>query len=297
MTSRDLAAEVRGIVVANARNYQVKSIILLGEGVNHIAYEVNGELIVRFAKEPALALRAARVHQEARLLAAVREISPLPVPILKFIAADQGCLAYAKLPGIPLLDVPHSQRMAHSVSIAATLGGLLARLHATPVDRLASGAVEDDQPLILWRDEAAQTYATIVEHIPAVRHEPIEAFLEAVPPEDKYTLAFSHNDLGIEHVLVQPKGLTVTGIIDWSDAAVVDPARDFGLLYRDLGPIALDCAIGRYGGDAVSLTSLRARAEFYARCSVLEDWAFGIESGKANYVEKCVAAMEWLFGA
>jgi len=30
----------------------------------------------------------------------------------------------------------------------------------------------------------------------------------------------------------------VTGIIDWSDAAIVDPAHDFGLLHRDLGPAA-----------------------------------------------------------
>jgi aminoglycoside phosphotransferase (APT) family kinase protein len=42
---------------------------------------------------------------------------------------------------------------------------------------------------------------------------------------------FSHNDLGIEHVLIDPGTWTVTGIIDWSDAAIVDPAIDFGLLY------------------------------------------------------------------
>jgi aminoglycoside phosphotransferase (APT) family kinase protein len=34
-----------------------------------------------------------------------------------------------------------------------------------------------------------------------------------------------------------------TGIIDWSDAALADPAYDFGLLCRDLGAAALDLAL------------------------------------------------------
>ncbi len=56
-------------------------------------------------------------------------------------------------------------------------------------------------------------------------------------------------------MLVDPDTWEVTGIIDWSDAAIVDPAYDFGLLYRDLGPRA------------------RRRA----------------------YVDKSLAALEWLF--
>jgi hypothetical protein len=37
------------------------------------------------------------------------------------------------------------------------------------------------------------------------------------------------------------------------------------------------------------------RAEFYARCSVFENLAYGIEHERAHYVESSLASMEWLF--
>jgi aminoglycoside phosphotransferase (APT) family kinase protein len=89
----------------------------------------------------------------------------------------------------------------------------------------------------------------------------------------------------------------VTGIIDWSDAAIVDPAVDFGLLYRDLGPAAADAAMGSYRTGTDDLVTLAERAVFYARCRVFEDLAYGLETGRVAYVDKSLAAMAWLFPA
>ena len=41
-------------------------------------------------------------------------------------------------------------------------------------------------------------------------------------------------------MLADPRTWAVTGVLDWGDAAITDPAYDIGLLYRDLGPAALD---------------------------------------------------------
>jgi len=49
--------EVKGVVAAQMPEYQVDSIVRLGEGQHNIAYLVNDELIVRFGKA---AERAAR---------------------------------------------------------------------------------------------------------------------------------------------------------------------------------------------------------------------------------------------
>ena len=144
---------------------------------------------------------------------------------------------------------------------------------------------------------AAEIYLTVAGHVPAMHRRAVEAFLAAPPPHDGYTPVFSHNDLGIEHVLVDPVAWTVTGIIDWSDAAIVDPAHDFGLVYRDLGPAAFRVAIGRCRADADDVAALSERAVFHARCSVFEDLAYGIATGQDRYVDKCLAAMEWLFPA
>jgi len=291
-------ADVHNVVVAGMPGYRVDSVVRLREGLDNVAYEVNGELIVRFSKEPDPTRRAALLDREARLLALLAGISPLPVPEPTVIAAEHGWLAYFKLPGIPLLDLPRQRRSDHDTSIAATLGGLLTALHAVPVDRMTDLVDIDDHPLAEWRREAAETYRAVAAHVPPVHRRPVEAFLNAAPPpHGGHKPVFSHNDLGIEHVLVDPVAWTVTGVIDWSDAAIVDPARDFGLLFRDLGPKALRIAVSGYRTDTDDVAALRERAVFYARCGVFEDLAYGLEKGRERYVDKSVAALEWLFPA
>jgi aminoglycoside phosphotransferase (APT) family kinase protein len=295
--SRDCVAAVRRLVAAYLSGYRVDLVVPAGEGTDNLAYEVNGELILRWSKEPDPATWVAGVDREARLLAAVAAISPLPVPEPVFTVPEQGVLAYRKLPGRPLLDLPQPQRSAHGGSIAATLGELLTALHAAPVEQLAALVGVDDQPLAQWRDEAAETYASVAGEVTVAHRRPVEAFLEAPPPAGGWTPVFSHNDLGIEHVLVDPDTGMVTGVIDWSDAAIVDPATDVGLLYRDLGPAAARAALGSYRTEVNDLATLEERAVFYARCRVFEDLAYGLQTGRGSYVDKSLAAMAWLFRA
>ncbi|MFC4536655.1 phosphotransferase family protein [Sphaerisporangium dianthi] len=292
----DRAGDVHDVVAMRMPDYRIDSVMLLGEGQDNIAYEVNGELIVRFSKELDPADRAAQVRDEARLLAAVADISPLPIPEPSFTVAEEGCLAYFKLPGTPLIDLPASRRSA-GAAIAATLGELLNVLHGVPVGRMAELVDTDDQPKELWLREAAETYAMVAEKVPPVYRHAVEAFLDAPPPADGHALVFSHNDLGIEHVLAAPGGRAVTGIIDWSDAAIVDPAYDFGLLYRDLGPLALRAALSKYRTGTDEVEAISARAAFYARCSVFEDMAYGIDTGRNNYLKKSLTALKWLYPA
>ena len=293
----DGVAAIRHLVATRLPDHQVHSVVQVGEGSNNLAYEVDGKLIVRCSKEPDPAARAALVGREARLLAAVAGIAPLPVPTPSFTLPEQGCLAYGKLPGVPLLDLPRQQRSAHASSIAATLGGLLSALHAAPVEHMAALVDVNDRPLAQWRREAAQTYATVAGAVPVAHRRPVAAFLDAPPPAGGWAPVFSHNDLGIEHVLIDPATGTVTGVIDWSDAAIVDPAVDFGLLYRDLGPAAAHAAMGSYRSGAGDLVTLEERARFYARCRLFEDLAYGLQTGRDSYVDKSLAALAWLFPA
>lgn len=287
------------MISAQLPGYRIDSVRRLGEGMENLAYDVNGELVVRFSKEPDPARRAAGVQREARLLAVVAGFAPLPVPEPRFTVPERGCLVYPTLPGVPLLKLPRPQWSAHGPSIAATLGEFLTALHTAArgqLDRLAELVAVDDQPLAGWRQDAAQCYAGAAARVPPAHRRAVEAFLAREPPVGRYERVFSHNDLGIEHVLVDPVRLVVTGIIDWGDAAIVDPAYDFGLLYRDLGPQAARIALSGYrpGHDVAAIA---ARAGFYARCGVLEDLAYGIATGRQAYVQKSLPTLEWLFPA
>ena len=100
----------------------------------------------------------------------------------------------------------------------------------------------------------------------------VEDFLGHTPPAVAPAEAFCHNDLGAEHVLVDAETGSITGVVDWTDAAIADPARDFALIYRDLGPEAFDLALAHYGQRLDS--AARQRAVFYARCKLIEDVAY-----------------------
>lgn len=283
---------VRDTVRAAVPGHPVRTVTQLGAGLDHVCFDVDGDLIVRVPKRPDLAA----VDRELRLLDTVAGLLPVPVPRPVFSTYD-GWLGYRRLPGTALLDLPAGVRRMHATTVAATLGELLDRLHTAPASRWSGLAGIDDQPLDEWRREAAAHVAVLTGVIPPAHRDAVDAFLAATPPAVHHRQVFSHNDLGIEHVLVDPRHGTVTGIIDWSDAALVDPATDFGLIYRDLGPDALDAALDSYrpAGTGPDRAALRRRARFHARCRVFEDLAYGISTGRDRYITKSLTALAWLF--
>jgi aminoglycoside phosphotransferase (APT) family kinase protein len=121
----------------------------------------------------------------------------------------------------------------------------------------------------------------------------LESFLAATPPLDGARESFCHNDLGAEHILVDDAG-RIAGVIDWTDAATTDPAYDWGLVLRDLGPAVVAEALTQYGlpfddGD-------HARAVFYARCALIEDLAYGIRDGRTAYLHAARRNLAHTFG-
>jgi aminoglycoside phosphotransferase (APT) family kinase protein len=273
--------DIRGLVAAHMPGYEARSVRRLGEGWINVAYEINGELIVRLRKKD----DPMTVEAEARLLEFVAGISPLPVPRPAFTAAERKCLAYFKVPGAPLSELSFAERAQHVAEISATVDAFLRRIQAVPLEEAAELVKTDAQPPAGWLADAKELYAQIRPHVPQKHWPAIDRFFESGPTGHPDRLVFSHNDLGIEHVLVDPNTWQVVGIIDWGDAAITDPAYDYGLLYRDLGPTTIEAIPDE----------LRERAEFYARCNVFEDLAYGIEHERAGYVESSLASMEWLF--
>ncbi len=112
----------------------------------------------------------------------------------------------------------------------------------------------------------------------------------ATKPRPAVDLVPAHADLGAEHVL--ESGGAISGIIDWSDAAVTDPALDLALIFRDFGPGFLDDVMISYGRDG---DHLRERITFFARCAALEDLVHGRATGQQAHRAAAEYAISWLF--
>lgn len=266
-----------------------EAVSVLGGGLDHRAYVV-GEFVLRLRADDDDGF-----DREAALLAAVRRCCAVPVPAP--VASGAAWMAYPLLPGVPLLELEPERRACHADAVARTLGGVLAALWATPAEQVAGLVEEDRTPLDEWREEAVALAARFADELPASVRSGVERSLHAPLPAPARTRVFSHNDLGCEHVLVDSQDGRVTGIIDWSDAAIVDPAKDLGLLLRDLGTAAFHRAARAAEGVLATREGLEPRAWLYALCLALEDLAFGLETGRPRYVASAQAALERLTAA
>jgi aminoglycoside phosphotransferase (APT) family kinase protein len=281
---------IREVLARTLPAVVVRSLTELGRGTDHVAHLVNGELIVRRVIARDTVVRRGTTRREADLLTLVAGVSTLPVPELVAVDADAGVTVYRRVPGQPLLGrtVPEPDRFAEP------LGRFLDALHRTPADRLAGVVERDTYPLSAYRDEAAQHYRAVANHIPASGRRLVEDFLARTPPPEPATLVFCHNDLGAEHLLADAEGTALTGVIDWSDAALTDPARDVGRLYRDFGPRFVGRVLQRY--HRAWSDADHDRAVFTARCALLEDLLHGLESGDDRYSSAALANLARTFG-
>lgn len=280
--------DLRRILASRLPGRQVGTVRRLGQGLDNVAYEVDGSMVVRVSKEPDPRQRAAGVVREAELLRTVPAFSSLPVPEVVFVDEAAGMFGYRKLPGTPLLD----HRGDVPATLAPELGRFLTGLHRAPPAVVEPLAPPDTEPLQVYLDEAIRAYEEVADVIPD-RHRPaVESFLGQPPPPEPAVRAFSHNDLGAEHILVDRAA--VTGVIDWSDAAITDPAHDLGLIFRDFGATVFDQTLRHY--DVPFTPADRDRAAFYARCAVLEDIAYGVgTAGAQRYADAGLAHLEWTF--
>jgi aminoglycoside phosphotransferase (APT) family kinase protein len=237
----------------------------LGVGVDHAAF-VAGDLVVRAAIGP-----RSEVAREAELLRLLAGRLPVAVPEPRIVDPERGVIAHRLLPGRSLLGRPPPD------GAALRLGNVLRALHSIP-----AAAVEGIVPLEPanpqdWLDELAGP-------------SPFLRLLATTTPHPAAVLVPAHADLGAEHIL-ESDGV-ITGIVDWSDAAITDPALDFARIYRDFGPAFLDVVLRAYGRDG---SGLRERITFFARCAALEDLAYGQANGRSAYRRAAEHAVSWLF--
>lgn len=257
---------------------EVHALQLLGEGGDHLVYEVNHNVVLRIRKQRDRR-GAAATAREAALLALLAEVSSVPVPSVVTLDSDRCAIVMTKLPGSSLFEAPSRDPMA----LCDQLGSFISNIHGLPLDDVRDVAPRDDTGLDVFLAEATKHVPLVAGHLPPGGRRVLETFVSTPPPPRAAMVTFCHNDLGAEHLLATSEGTVLTGVIDWSDAAIADPARDLGLIFRDLGRDVAAAVLSL--SDATRADTIWTRAAFYARCALLEDLAYGLLTPDRRYVE------------
>lgn len=259
----------------------------LGAGTDHDAFVVGGRYVLRVPRHEDGALHLA---SEARLTGWLADRLPIAVPRYELLAAPsprapRGVAGYRMLPGRPALGIE-----VDPAAIGARLGEILAVLHAADVAQAtALGVPADDDPTRAeWSAVALSDlrFARDHGHLAPDQVARWERALEVTPPAGGRA-CLVHGDLAAEHVLVDDRS-SPTGIIDWSDACVGDPARDLAGLVHWGGLRMVSAAREGYGPIDEALL---ARARWLAACRAFADVVFGTTHDRPDYVRAGLRAL------
>ncbi len=183
-----------------------------------------------------------------------------------------------------------SQRMP-GVEVGAELGRLLRVLHAPET----AARVDPERALPVdfnRRADMAFRVPRTRERLEELGHPETEAIAEllaeaeALPPSSCRALV--HGDLHLRHVLVD--GASMSGVIDWGDICVGDPAIDLQLVWSLLAGAGGEGRSSRKTGPSNRVTSLRARVLAVYLSAMLAIYARSV--GHASLERESLAGLE-----
>lgn len=189
-----------------------------------------------------------RAENEARVLRLLKGRLPVAVPDWQIFTPE--LIAYPRLPGTTAMTIDPATRQPNwnidreSPVFARSLGQALAALHGIPAAEAATAGLK-----VSSAEEVRRAFA---DEIDRVRREVgigeallsrWRAWLEDAswPP---FT-ALIHGDLYAGHVLVDGTS-RATGMLDWTEAEVGDPATDFVFHLMGFGEDGLDRLLSEY---------------------------------------------------
>jgi len=190
-------------------------------------FDLDGQLIVRFPRNDSVALAT---HRELALLP---ELAPalsfaIPAPSHAGTWRDRPFFAYPRVAGDAFSDA-FSDGHAPAPAFAHALAAMLAELHAFSLER-AAHLLRVGRPDTAWLARYEDLWPTVRDvALPEMDRELAEEvarrYHRLIDDPPAFPPCLVHNDLGPEHVLVDDGGAP-TGLIDFEDASVGDPAVD-----------------------------------------------------------------------
>ncbi|HRQ63600.1 MAG TPA: phosphotransferase [Xanthomonadaceae bacterium] len=268
----------------------------LGEGYDCVAFDVDGEWVFRFPKRSDV---SDQLMLEMRLLPALASHSPVPLPGYCFHGQPNPPFprhfgGYRKLAGMPASGVDWcTNGYTH---LAPRLAQFLSWLHAFPRGQAARLGVPQQHLASIVDEAKAEALDDFEKVARAAPDQPLQEwqrFLTDAPAKlngGETRPVMLHGDFAAEHVLYDPDAHSITGVIDWSDAALGDPALDLAGLVHWGGDRLLRAVLADYRGS-VDRETLE-RAHFLAACRGVADMAFGLDAGRPEYVQGGLRALK-----
>lgn len=290
----DLASQLTSLAASHGLDVDTDSLVINELGLDFrvaIAQATDGERwVLRVPRRTDVMDRA---DVEGRLLAAVAPHLSIAVPDWRIHAPD--LIAYPLLPGVPGLEIEATGDLLWKVDVssdayALSLGNFLAELHGVDPAIARAAGVE-----VLNPSDVREKWRTDIEHVAAefeIAPE-LAARWDEWLAEDSYWPDFSvvtHGEIYAAHTLVADG--RITAVLDWTTAAVGDPARDFAFHQSSASAAAFELTLQRYverGGRV--WPRLAEHAAHILSASPVQYGIFALVTGDPEHREAAAAVL------
>jgi aminoglycoside phosphotransferase (APT) family kinase protein len=198
---------------------------MLGEGFGSSVYEHRpGQIVIRAARSLSAGRRMAVVLSGLEWIAPRLPVS-VPEPIWQLepdIDAESpfGAFSYRKLPG----DILQPETVADGT--VESLTEVLSVLHRLPVPDPEQIVFQEPRDYHRIRREQYSTIRELLENrLARTEFDRIEAW-QSQPVPEPARLTVIHGDFWHENILIDRESRRVTGVLDWENLALGDPAQD-----------------------------------------------------------------------
>lgn len=178
------------------------------------------------------------------------KISPVKIPVMTLHIDSITYITYQFINGVPLTkEIFKGFTKEKQMQVAKELGQFLKLLHTFPLNKALKIKVDNEGPFKIWSNELDEVRQKVYPVINEFERQWIESIyskyfslIKLNPPK----LKVIHSDMQPEHIIVDIQAEKLSGIIDFGDLEISDPAYDFCVLEQYYGKEFLKVVYQKY---------------------------------------------------
>ncbi|MFT4414350.1 aminoglycoside phosphotransferase family protein [Fredinandcohnia humi] len=240
---------------------------------------VNEKIVFRFPKSNNL---LSVIVEEGKLLEILRAKEPLlHIPNYGFVYSDNELkgVTYSLIEGKSLNQITIPNLRDNPVN-ARVIGDFLTKLHSLDVSSREI-TLKTTHTLSYWEDLYSNVTSALYPFINKQQVYDIDHFFTnfiEVFPRLTFKKSVIHGDLTASNIIYNQEKKGISGIIDFTDAQIGDPAFDFAGLYWDFGPDFTKDVLHWYSGNETSNSLYNRVKAFYGLQPVFHELLYAVKN-------------------